>query len=325
MSADFTARLWVGFVAHDLLQAMLFDVRPVEAEPGLGNAIFERYFTELIARMDRTKPGTALHAAAELVGGMWGTRSLLARAAREFARAKHPHRRVPRVAVVGEIYVRLDPFANDFLVDKLEARGLGVRFAPFIEWLEYTAHLGAERVRDGRMVPGDHPVKSRLVDLVQRVTLHVLYGICRRALGWPARSTVAATLHASRPYLHHDLRGEATLTLGGPLHEFRQGLVEGAVMVGPHECMPCKLAEAQFGKVVEEHDLPYLSLAVNGDPIDPEVLDRFAYDIRERFLGRGTSRRSLPLKLGDSAGPTRPAHEPASAAVFGALSAADAE
>jgi len=256
---------------------------------------------------------------------MWGTRSLLARAARDFARAKHPRRRVPRVAVVGEIYVRLDPFANDFLVDKLEARGLGVRFAPFVEWLEYTAHLGAERARGGRMIPGDHRVKSRLSDLVQRVTLDVLYGICQRVLGWPPRTPIAATLDASQPYLHHDLRGEAALTLGGPLHEFRQGLIEGVVIVGPHECMPCKLAEAQFGKVVEQHDLPYLGLAVNGDPIDPEVLDRFAYDIRERSAGKGKSRRSAPLTLGDSAGPKRPLREPARTAVFGPLSAADAE
>jgi hypothetical protein len=175
------------------------------------------------------------------------------------------------------------------------------------------------------MIPGDHPVTSRLIDLVERVTLDVLYGICQRALGWPRRTPMAATLDASRPYLHHDLRGEAALTLGGPLYEFRQGLVEGVVIVGPHECMPCKLAEAQFGKVVEEHDLPYLSLAVNGDPIDPEVLDRFAYDIRERSAGQGIGRRLLPLKRGDSAGSKRPLHEPAATAVFGPLSAADAE
>jgi predicted nucleotide-binding protein (sugar kinase/HSP70/actin superfamily) len=227
--------------------------------------------------------------------------------------------------LVGEIYVRLDPFANDFLAEKLEARGLGVRFAPFVEWLEYMAHLGRERVRTGRMVRGDHPVTSTLIDLVERVTLKVLYGICQRALGWPPRSTVVDTLRASRPYLHRELHGEAALTVGGPLHEFGQGLVEGVVIVGPHECMPCKLAEAQFGKVVEKHDLPYLSVAVNGDPIDPEVLDRFAYDIRERFAGSGLRRRSLRLTLGDPAGPKRPAHEPAPTAVFGPLSAADAE
>jgi predicted CoA-substrate-specific enzyme activase len=325
MSADFTARLWVGFVAHDLLQAMLFDVRPVEVEPGLANAIFARHFPELIALMERAKPGTAFGAAKELVGGMWGTRALLARAAREFAQAKHPRRRVSRVALVGEIYVRLDPFANDFLVDKLEARGLGVRFAPFVEWLEYTAHLGRQRVRCGRMIPGDHPVSSTLTDLVQRVTLDVLYGICQRALGWPRRLSVVEAIRASQPYIHRELHGEATLTLGGPLHEYQQGLVDGVVIVGPHECMPCKLAEAQFGKVVEEHDLPYLSLAVNGDPIDPEVLDRFAYDIRERARGRGAERRASSLGLGRAARAEVGWRELGPTTVFGPAAAADAE
>jgi hypothetical protein len=41
------------------------------------------------------------------------------------------------VAVVGEICVRLNPFANDFLVEKLEERGLRARLAPLSEWLEY--------------------------------------------------------------------------------------------------------------------------------------------------------------------------------------------
>jgi hypothetical protein len=45
--------------------------------------------------------------------------------------------------------------------------------------------------------------------------------------------------------------------------------------------MPCKISEAQFGKVVEDMNLPYLVLALNGDPLDTEALDRFAYDIHE--------------------------------------------
>jgi predicted nucleotide-binding protein (sugar kinase/HSP70/actin superfamily) len=326
MSADFTARLWIGFAVHDLLQAMLHDVRPVELEPGGADAIYARYQAELIACMERKSKGTVLNAVAELLGGMWGTRALLTRAAREFARAKHPRRRVPRVAVVGEIYVRLDPFANDHLIEKLEARGLGVRFAPFVEWLAYAAHLGHERVQNGRMIPGDHPVVSPLTDLIERITLAVLYGICQRALAWPAQISIPETLAASRPYLHRELNGEAVLTLGGPVHEFRAGLIEGVVIVGPHECMPCKLAEAQYGKVVLEHDLPYLSIPVNGDPIDPEPLDRFAYDIRERFMGRGVRTASLPLVVsaGHGRDRDRPA-DPLPPTVFGAVSQADAE
>ncbi len=56
------------------------------------------------------------------------------------------------------------------------------------------------------------------------------------------------------------------------------------VIVGPHECMPCKIAEAQYGEAAERRKLPYVSIGFNGDPMDEEALDRFAYDVHEAFV-----------------------------------------
>jgi len=124
----------------------------------------------------------------ELFGGQWGTTELLGRAAKEFAAAKHHLEDVPTVALVGEIYVRLDPFANDFVVDKLEARGIRVRFAPFTEWLEYTAFLAEKRVLDGRLRDDDNPLSIGLTGLVQRAALQSLYDVCAgRSAGRGAR------------------------------------------------------------------------------------------------------------------------------------------
>jgi predicted nucleotide-binding protein (sugar kinase/HSP70/actin superfamily) len=135
MSVEFSAKLWIGFAAHDLLEMMLLDVRPVERRKGAAKEVFQKYFAELLACMEQPPRGRALTMALELAGGMWGARRIIERAAKDFAVVKDAERHVPTVGVVGEIYVRLDPFANDFLIDKLEDRGLRVRFAPFIEWL----------------------------------------------------------------------------------------------------------------------------------------------------------------------------------------------
>jgi len=72
------------------------------------------------------------------------------------------------------------------------------------------------------------------------------------------------------------------LTLGGPLHEWHEGLIDGVVSVGPLECMPNKIAEAQFFHAAEHEGLASLTLPVNGDPIDPAVLDSFAFEVHER-------------------------------------------
>jgi predicted nucleotide-binding protein (sugar kinase/HSP70/actin superfamily) len=265
---------------------MLLDVRPVERRKGAANTLYRLHMAELIRCMERPARKSALRAGMELVGGMWGTRRLLARAAKEYAEIKDPRRSVPSVALVGEIYVRLDPFANDFIVQKLEERGLRVRLAPFIEWLEYSNHVALRRVMAGRGSSSDDPITLTVTDLVQRVTLDTLYPICARALGWGPRLTVPETLEAAGPYVHPGLAGEAQLTVGGPLREFEHGLIDGVVIIGPHECMPCKIAEAQYGLVAERMGIPYLSIAVNGDPIDTEVVDHFAYDIRQAALRR---------------------------------------
>jgi len=288
-SAEFTVKLWCGFVAYDLLEAMLFDVRPVERRKGAADGIYEQYKREIIACMERPSKGTAANATLEVMGGMWGVRDVLARAARDMASVKNRVRDVPSVAVVGEIYVRLDPFANDFIIHKLEERGIRARFAPFVEWLEYTQYLAEQRVLSRRMRGDDNPLSIGVTGVVQRASMDTLYGICQKALDWGERTTVSETLEAAEPYLSSQLTGEACLTLGGPVHEFREKLVQGVVVVGPHECMPCRIAESQYGKVAEDLNLPYLVLALNGDPLDTEELDRFAYDIHEahrKGLGR---------------------------------------
>ena len=303
MSADFSAKLWVGFAAHDLLQSMLYDVRPVERKRGAANEIFQRYRRELIELMERPSRGSLIGALAQLASGMWGARDLVSRAAAEFGELKERTREVPTVAVVGEIYVRLDPFANDFVVDKLEERGLRVRFAPFIEWLEYTTLLGERRVAAGQPIAGDDPIETSLKGLIQRVSLQVLWDICAEELRWGERGRVEDSLEAAAPYVHPHLEGEAVLTLGGPLHEFRAGLIHGVVIVGPHECMPCKIAEAQYGKIAEDSPLPYLSIPLNGDPLDTELLDRFAFDVRESY--RGLRHTTLPVLDGPESRRTR--------------------
>lgn len=294
MSPGFSAKLWIGFAVHDLLEAMLLYVRPVEREPGAADAAFARYFTELRALMETRASGSLPAALGELATGMWGTRGLVRRAATEFAGLVGSTRSVPTVAVVGEIYVRLDPFANDHLVRRLEQRGLRVLFAPFTEWLEYTTHLGELRIRAGKPASGDDPLGTPLKGLIQRVTSGVLHRIAAEALGWGPRSTVEDALEASRPYIDPRLEGEAVLTLGGPLHEQEAGRIHGVVLVGPHECMPSKVAEAQYGKVVETRPMPYLVVAVSGDPVDGEQLDRFAYDVHAAHVGE-----ELPGRRGD--------------------------
>jgi len=284
-----TALLFAGFMTADLLLEMLYHVRPVESQPGAAQRIYERAQREMIEQLEAAgRERLSLPAAllGVFTGGFFGCADLLRRTARAFAAVRGAAER-PTVLVVGEIYVRCDPFANDHLIEKLEERGLRVRFAPFNEWLEYSDVLN--RMREPQSA-GD-----RLGTLVQDRIQAGLYAEVAAVLGWPPRTSVADTLRAGSSYVREALAGEAILTVGGPVHEWREGLVDGVVNAGPLECMPSKVAESQLFHAAEEEGLISLTVPYNGDPMDTDVLDNFAFEVRARFeRKRALSRRQLP-------------------------------
>jgi predicted nucleotide-binding protein (sugar kinase/HSP70/actin superfamily) len=285
-------RIWASFVAADLLEAMLHHVRPVETAHGAARRVYDAYYRRVSNQLEASPAPGFPAAVAGLAGNLFGLRPLLARAAQEFAAVADVRRRVPTVAVVGEIYVRCDPFSNDFVIERLEERGLRVKFAPFSEFIEYVDWINtAKRDEKREQAPQSRFVERGTVALKRRV-LERLYAPVRCAMGWPDRLRVADTLASAAPYLSTHLHGEAVLTLGGPIHEYDAGQILGVVNVGPLECMPSKVAEAQFFHVAEQKGLIPLTLSLNGEPADPELLDNFAYEVHARFVRAGASART---------------------------------
>ncbi len=291
LPGGFAALVVIGFAAFDALQQALFDVRPVEKEKGAALSVFQRYESALLARLEQAGSGdlSLPRALLEVASGrLFGCADLLQEASREMALLKSD-RVLPTVAVVGEIYVRLDPFASDFIVDKLEKHGLRVRFAPFTEWLEYTDHVSRQRGQAGSL-------GARLSTAVRRRIQNRCYEIMAKKLGWSPRTTVTDAVRAAAPYVRDDLAGEAVLTVGGPVHEWQAGHIDGVVSVGPLECMPNKIAEAQFFHVAENEGLPSLTIPVNGDGVDAALVEGFAFEVRSRFNAKT---RSTPASDGE--------------------------
>jgi len=271
----------IGWNAIDVLLHGLHDVRPVEATAGAAAAVYQRYTAELVQRTRQEagrKPATRDALFQVVTGRLFGVTDILQRAGRAYAAVKM-ERTLPMVAVVGEIYVRCDPFANDFVIEKLEQRGIRVHQAPFNEWLEYLHWCNHDAGRNGSFA-------SHLSKATLHRTQQLTYNALARFLGWHERSTVKQALAAAAPYLRTDLYGEAVLTLGSAIHEWRRGTIDGVVNLGPLECMPSKLAETQLLHVAEREGLPSLTIPFNGDPLDPGVLDNFVFAVHSNFRRR---------------------------------------
>jgi activator of 2-hydroxyglutaryl-CoA dehydratase/predicted nucleotide-binding protein (sugar kinase/HSP70/actin superfamily) len=288
MPGGLAALVFATMVASDLLEAALHDIRPVENRPGVAQEIYDRHCARLLHRVEAAAAGDlSLPAALWQVanGRLFGLTRLLAEGAREFS-AVRTDRVLPTVLVVGEVYARCEAFANNFIIEKLEARGLKARLAPLSEWIEYTTLIN-------RRKPDGLHLGERLSGFLQQRIQDLATKTVARPLRWAARSTAAEALDAVKPYLSNELHGEAVLTVGGPLEEWRHGKIDAVVSVGPLECMPNKIAEAQLFHVAEQEGLLALTLSLNGDQVDEEVLDNFAFEVFARF----NQRRAGPLQV----------------------------
>lgn len=284
-----------GITAVEALHEALLEVRPVETRPGAADAICERAMAELLDQV-QVRAGESNQLAGALwqvTGGrLFGLRRILARAARELA-AVRGRREVPTVLVVGEIYVRSNPFANDDVVRRLEERGLRARLVPCGEFIEYVDHI--KRCEDGR-----NGLTNRISSALQERIRDVAHSTLAADLEMPGRVRVPETLAAARDYLPVALRGEAVLTVGAAMHNWRTGEIDAVVNVGPLECMPSKVAEAQFFHATQREGLPTLTLPFNGEPLDSTAIDNFVFEVKQRFHHAGpggNGSRRTPQRL----------------------------
>ncbi len=270
-----------GAVASDLLLQAKLDSRPLERIRGSAEKCYQDWYGKLVDHMESVanqelSKGGALWQV--FSGRLFGLRAMLHQAGAEFAALRRPEK-LPVVKLAGEIYVRAVEFSNDCLIEKLEARGLRVHLAPMVEWLNYCSHIRRE-------IPGRNRIADECSNFVQRRIESAAFSAMAPHLGWTAPPSTAAVLEAARPYVNKALRGEAVLTIGAPLHEWRDSQIDGVVNVGPLECMPTKIAEAQFNHIAEQDGLISLTLSFNGEPINTSALDNFAFEVHTRFRNR---------------------------------------
>jgi len=267
-----------GILASDYLLQARLDVRPLEPQAGQADSLYARFSRELLAMLEKAgrgdlSLGPALWQVA--TGRLFGVRDLLERAGADFAALRVP-RQLPVVELTGEIYVRAVEFGNDFIVRKLESLGLKVHLAPQSEWLAYSSYVRRRQTGRNRFADGfSERVQHRIEAIAQRAI--------GRHLGWKPSPLLSELLEAAAPYVNAALEGEAVLTVGGSLAAWRRGQIDGVVSVGPLECMPTKIAEAQFQRLAQREGVLSLTLAFNGEPSNPATLDNFAFEVKEQF------------------------------------------
>jgi predicted nucleotide-binding protein (sugar kinase/HSP70/actin superfamily) len=239
---------WRGMVAIDLIRKLQQQRRPYEMIKGRTDAVYKEALEAIVN---------------SLAGGGKTLKSVLDRYAREFKAIPYINgQRKPIIAVVGEIFMRDNPFCSAQMVNRLEDLGAETLIAPIAEWISYSTYRYA---RDSKWkknrkafiqskIQGvfQHLFEGKLIDAVQE---HTPVGPIIR---------VKDMLDHSDKYIHHDYDGDPPLSLG-TASILSDGYISGVVNILPFTCMPGTLNTSVSDLFKRDHDhIPWENLAFDG-------------------------------------------------------------
>ncbi len=220
--------------------------------------------------------------------------SQIARALRETATAlsrvelKQPYARIPKISLIGEIYVRHDPISLQGLIERLAERGFILRKAPTSEWIKYTDWTIRNRISGKPSLSfwAKYWVKKHFDTRIRAL-------LAPSGLFHHTHSDVEPVVAAGQRHISANLAGEAILTVGSALHEILDPSC-GIISIGPFGCMPTRLAESILNEkfttsekkaLMESHGetgwshilekeskLPFLAIETDGNPF-PQLIE----------------------------------------------------
>ncbi len=239
--------LWDVLLASDMIMKALCRVRPYEATPGTADRLLEEELCALERGIENRV--NMVDAASNTVRSLFG-----------LPRAEGKR---PLVGIVGEIYVRCNPFCNNGLIRVIEGAGGEAWLAPVSEWVLYTSWF--EDYYTGLVTK--NPLKKIAVG-VKSGFMFRRERLFEEALA-PYLSDrfehhVSRVLREGGRYLPVRFEGEAILTLGRSALFFEDG-ASMVVNCAPFGCMPGNITASLFSDIQSRYNRPVLTLFYDGE------------------------------------------------------------
>ncbi len=239
--------VWESIVAADILMKMGCKVRPYEETAGDTEQVLEKW----VGRIEDRVASGRVDWDRELSGTM---EALLRIPVRD--------ERKPLVGIVGEIYIRANPYANGHVVESVEEMGGEAWLSPMAEWFEYVAwieHYAARRAGRGPVQIVKTMLKKRWIGS----RAHRMYKPVLPLLRDRMEPTLDDILRAGQQALPVEFEGESILTVGrGVLFE-RDGC-RLVVNCAPFSCMHGNITTALFEQLRGLMTIPVVNVFYDG-------------------------------------------------------------
>ena len=272
---------WWAVVCSDIIRKLLLQTRPYELHEGDTDKVHEESIRIICSILEKENQKVK-EKQAELVNGIKQILHKFYDIPTDFRRSK------PLIGVIGEIYCRLDNFANAELIRRIEKFGGEVWLASVSEWVWYSNFYQQQDLRMKGESLSFEMLGTLIRDKFQAKDEHKFYApVKKRFEGYEETDNIKDFLHFAEPYLPYwGVIGEMVLNIGGAIYYHSKG-ADGIIDISPFTCMNGIVSEAIYPSVSADHDgIPiknfYFDETESDDDRDVEIFLELAATYRKR-------------------------------------------
>jgi predicted nucleotide-binding protein (sugar kinase/HSP70/actin superfamily) len=290
---DFRKAGYLSIVVGDILDRLLWRIRPYEKTGGMADAFID----EAVARISES---FAQHASQKDLSPVLGHLIEVVKEGKGIINPRIP--RKPLIGVVGEIYVRTHVKSNQDTLRTLERYGAEAVNASIGEWINYTTY---EQVRLARIALRLNLKGFRLKGLRRYLLQYLKYNLTlfyqymqQRKVYQMVRKYIDIEEDHKIGHLEKVLRRnntfsfevgtEACLSISSALELAHRGY-NGIVNIFPFTCMPSNLTASIAKPLMAKLNIPYIDISCDGSfqPGREAALRTFMYQAYQHFKTHG--------------------------------------
>jgi predicted CoA-substrate-specific enzyme activase len=272
LGPDFSKHMWFTLAVSDYLKDIQNGLRACAVDPKTALARFSLAWHKLmnIAEKDITKIMPMLREIAREVATIPLRRQL---------------EEIPRILIVGEIYVRRDDFAVDELVGLFSSKGIMAKIAGIGEWIHYLDFVREYdlkkrlKLRSPLARPFSEEAKKLLRLRIEEMWKHSVENRVKRAL--KSAKLIPHTPHdmkkimanTSKFFVNHELNSEIAVSSGVAATAMEEGY-SGIVNISPFACLIGRVIEGLITPWARERDYPVISVEVDGNQLPPSIVNK---------------------------------------------------
>ncbi len=295
---DLRKTSYFSLVIGDILDRLLWRIRPYEKEPGLTDDFIESSMHLMEETLERLGPAKNFNKILDK----------LEEVIEEGKRIIDPAvPSKPLIGIVGEIYLRTHVHANQDVIRVLEGFGAEVVNASIAEWVNYTSYDGLRIAKTGFRLSLRQfrfgPMKKYLKDIIsfggdlfyQEFRQKKVYKRVSSLIDLAEDHSVGhlEKILMEEDLLDFDVGTEACLSIPGIIEYAREGY-NGVVNVYPFTCLPSTITSAVVGPLMNELGIPYLDTPYDSStqPGREAAIRTFMYQANQHFKRHGRKARS---------------------------------